>query len=245
MVDTRAAATLRGFFSMSAAHVGDWMHFCPPLLSFAGDPALYLAHSLDWRDDPGALEVADPDEAAVLGTLLPPASARPIVSGEGVVAMGAELARAAEVVGGALGDSGISLAPLDDTGCWLGVATPALYTALKARWTEAGRTAFDEALEDAIQRGSRLSERGNAALHLMRVCGPLRRDDLAIRQLAAARQERDFDLYRRLLIRFALELDTQESVLDERVARHIAMAADRSIAVEGPSVPAATAPVVA
>ena len=63
------------------------------------------------------------------------------------------------------------------------------------------------ALEEAAHCGSRLSERGDTALLLMRKCGLLRRDDLAIRQLVGARQNREFDLYRRLLIRFALELD--------------------------------------
>ena len=231
MVDTRASATLRGF-SVSVADIGDRMDLCPPLLSFEGDPTLYFAHRLDWRNDPEALAIADPSEAAALGTLLPPTCMRPIVSGEGVVAMGAGLARAAEAVGVAPRDSEISLAPVDDAGCWIGVATPALYTALRTGLVEAARTAFDEALEEAVHRGSRLSERGHAALLLMRTCGPLRRDDLAIRQLAAARQERNFDLYRRLSIRFAFELGTQKSILDGHVEQYITMVADREDDIE-------------
>ena len=244
MVDMRASATLRGF-SVSVADIGDRVDLCPPLLSFEGDPALYLAHSLDWRNHPEALAIADPNEAATLGTLLPPTDRRPIMSGEGAVAMGAGLARAAEAVGVPLRASGLSLAPVADAGCWIGVATPALYTALRTGLVEAARTAFDEALEEAAHRGSRLSERGYAALLLMRTCGPLRRDDLAIRQLAAARQDRNSDLYRRLLIRFSFELETQESILDERVTRHIAVVADRKIGVERPSVPTSPDRVVA
>ena len=102
------------------------------------------------------------------------------------------------------------------------MATPALYTALRTRLAEEARAAFDKALEDAVHLGSHLAERGDAALLLMRKCGSLRRDDLAIRQLAGARQNGELDLYRRLLIRFALELETQEGVLDGRVKRHIA-----------------------
>ena len=214
-------ATLRGFH-VSVADVGDQMHLCHPLLSFEGDPALYLAHRLDWRDDPKALTIADPDEARVLGTLLPPTCGQPIASGEGLVAMGPEPVRAAETAQVELLDSEIPFVEVDGSECWIGVATSALYMALRTRLAEDARAAFDEALEDAAHRGRRLSERGDAALFLMRKCGSLRRDALAIRQLVGALQNREIDLYRRLLIRFAFELDTQEDVLDERVKRHVA-----------------------
>ena len=226
MVDVRRPATLRGF-PVSVADVGDQMHLCHPLLSFDGDPALYLASRLDWRNDPEALAVADPNEASALGTLLPPTCVRSIASGEGLVAVGSGLVQAAAIAGVELLDSEIPFARVDGSECWTGIATPALYTDIRTRLAEEARTAFDEALEEAAHRGSRLSERGDAALLLMRKCGALRRDDLAIRQLAGARQNREFDLYRRLLIRFALELDTREGILDERVGRHVAAVVDR------------------
>ena len=221
MVDARKPATLRGF-SVSVADIGDQMHLCHPLLSFEGDRTLYLAHHLDWRNDPDALAIADPSEASALGTLLPPAHTRPIVSGEGVVAVGVALVQAAATAEIELLESGIRFARVDDPDCWIGVATPTLYTTLRARLAEDARTAFDEALEDAAHRGGHLPERGNAALLLIRKCGALRRDDFAIRQLAGAWQNRESDLYRRLLIRFALELDARQDVLDRRARRHIA-----------------------
>ena len=223
MVDVRKPATLRGF-PVSVADVGDQMHLFHPLLSFEGDPALYLAHRLDWRNDPEALAIADPNEASALGTLLPPTCVRSIASGEGLVAAGAELVQVAATAEVELLDSEIPFARVDGTECWIGVATPALYTALRNRLAEEARAAFDEALGDAAHRGSRLSERGDTALLLMRKCGSLRRDDLAIRQLAGAWQNGEFDLYRRLLIRFALELETQEGILDDRVKRYVAAA---------------------
>ena len=229
MVDVRKPATLRGF-PVSVADVGDQMHLCHPLLSFEGDPALYLAHRLDWRNDPEALAIADPNEASALGTLLPSACTRPIASGEGLVALGAGLVQAAAAAQVELLDSGIAFVRVDGSECWIGVATPTLYTALRTRLAEESRAAFDKALVEAAQRGSRLSERGDAALLLMRKCGSLRRDDLAIRQLAGARHNGELDLYRRLLIRFALELETQEGVLDGRVKRHVAVAAGRQAA---------------
>ena len=230
MVDVHKPATLRGFH-VSVADVGDQMHLCHPLLSFQGDSALYLAHRLDWRNAHEVLEVVDPNEAAALGTLLPPRCRPPIASGEGLVAVGAELAQAAAAAELELLGSEIPFMRVDDPECWIGVATPALYTALRTRLVENARTAFDDELAYAACRGSRLSERGSAALLFMRKCGPRRRDDLVIRQLAGARQDEEYDLYRRLLIRFALELDTQEGVLDERVKRHVAVLADRKATV--------------
>ena len=229
MVDTSKPATLRGFH-VSVADLGDQMHLCHPLLSFEGDPKLYLAHHLDWRNEPEALAVADPDEATALGTLLPPAHMRPIASGEGLVAVGVALVQAATTADIALLESEIPFARVDDPKCWIGVATPTLYTTLRTRLAEDARVAFDEALEDATQHERRLCERGNAALLLIRKCGTLRRDDLAIRQLAGAWQDRQSDLYRRLLIRFALELDAQEDVLHQRVQRHIAAVRQTTLA---------------
>ena len=230
MVDVHKPATLRGFH-VSVADVGDQMHLCHPLLSFQGDSALYLAHRLDWRNAHEVLEVVDPNEAAALGTLLPPRCRPPIASGEGLVAVGAELAQAAAAAELELLGSEIPFMRVDDPECWIGVATPALYTALRTRLVENAQTAFDDELAYAACRGSSLSERGSAALLFMRKCGPRGRDDLVIRQLAGARQDEEYDLYRRLLIRFALELDTQEGVLDERVKRHVAVLADRRATV--------------
>ena len=221
MVDVSKPAALRGFH-VSVADIGDQMHLCHPLLSFEGDDALYLAHHLDWRNDPDALAIADPNEASTLATLLPPAYTLPIASGEGLVAAGVELVDAAKTSGIALVESEIHFTQVDDPECWIGVATPTLYTALRTRLVEDARKAFDEALRDAARREHRLSERANAALFLIRKCGALREDDFAIRQLAGAWQNRESDLYRRLLIRFALELDAQEDVLHQRVQRHIA-----------------------
>ena len=221
MVDVGKPATLRGFH-VSVADIGDQMHLCHPLLSFEGDPRLYLAHHLDWRDDPDALAVADPNEASALGTLLPPAYTRPIASGDGLVAVGVALVEAAATAKVELLESDVPFARVAEPECWIGVATPALYTSLRAQLAKDARAAFDEALQDAAQRERRLSERGNAALLLIRKCGALRRDDFAIRQLAGAWQDRESDLYRRLLIRFALELDAHEDTLHQRVQRHIA-----------------------
>ena len=220
MPDEHGPAVLRGF-DVAIADIGDRLRFCQPVVSFEGDSALYVARRLDWQNDRKVLAVTDPAEATELGTLLPD-TRQSIASGEGVVAVGTGFVQAAAVSGVGLDRAGISFSNLDE--CWIGVATPERFANLKARLTDEARIAFDEALGEAARHGHRLSERGNAALLLLRKCGPRRRDDLAIRQLAGTQQNGDLDLYRRLLVRFALELSVQEDSLHEKVERHIELA---------------------
>lgn len=222
MLDEYRLAVLRGF-DTTIADIGDQLHLCQPLLSFEGDPTLYVARRLDWQDDRTALAVADPSEASELGTLLPDTHRRTIASGEAVVAMGAGFVQAANAAGVQFDDAETDFAMVGNAECRISVATPARFAKLKTRLADEARTAFDDELGDAARRKRHLSERGNAALLLLRRCGPRRHDDLAIRQLAGARQNREFDLYRRLLIRFALELHTPKNDLDEKVERHIAL----------------------
>ena len=223
MLDEYRPAVLRGF-DTAVADLGDQLHLCQPLLSFEGDPTLYVARRLDWRNDRKALAPADPFEASELGTLLPDTPRRTIASGEAVVAVGAGFVRAAKAAGVQFDGPETDFAMVGDAECRIGVATPARFAEIKTRLADEARTAFDEELGDAARRGRHLSERGNAALLLLRRCGPSRRDDLAVRQLAGARQNRELDLYRRLLIRFALELHTREDDLDERAMRHVELA---------------------
>lgn len=224
MVDVRKPATLRGF-DVSVADVGDQMHLCHPLLSFEGDSMLYIAHRLDWRKDPKVLAIADPDEALLLGTLLPETRGRPIASGQGVIAVGAGFLQAAATAAVRFPGTETSVTRIEGSECWMGVATLANYNDLTTRLIDEARTAFDEELGDAARRGCHLSERGNAALLLLRRCGPLRREDLAIRQLAGARQNRELDLYRRLLIRFEIELDAQQDDLKRKAKQHVELVA--------------------
>ena len=214
---------LRGF-DTAVADVGDQLHLCHPLLSFEGDPTLYVARRLDWRNDQNALAVVDPSEASELGTLLPDTHRQSITSGQGVVAAGTEFVQVADTAEVQLDGFGMDFTKVHDVECWISVATPLHFERLKTEVADRARAVFDEALGDAARRRRRLSERGDAALFLLRRCGPRRRDDLAIRQLAGARQNDDLDLYRRLLIQFSLQLSTQEDDLHQRVGRHMALA---------------------
>lgn len=148
MVDVRKPATLRGFH-VSVADIGDQMHLCHPVLSFENDDALYLAHRLNWRDDPDALAATDPDEASQ-GTLLPTTCSLPIASGQGVVAAGVVFVQAVEWTGLQLEPEIAFARVIEEQPCWIGSATPAVYTALRTRLTEDARDAFDKALGDAV-----------------------------------------------------------------------------------------------
>ena len=210
---------LRGF-DMPLSDIGDQLHFRLPLLSFRSSATLYLAGRVDWNVDRQALlTVVDDPEDRELATLLPDGVGRYLVPGQGVVVAGAEFFHAASRIGDQLGDfSHLSAA---DCECWIGMATPAEFIALKDELIDGSRAVFDRELAKAGRRGSRLTERGDAAMLILSSCGPLRREDLAIRQLAAARQNRDFDLYRRLLTRFEHELGEPEGRLHKQVGRHI------------------------
>ena len=223
MLDEHGPAVLRGF-EVALADIGDRLRFCQPVVSFEGDSILYVARRLDWQDDRQVLAVIDPAEATELGTLLPD-TGQSIASGEGVVAVGTGFVQTAALAGIEFDRAGMSFSGVDGGKCWISVATPERFANLKARLTDEARRAFDEALGEAAHYGHRLSERGNAALLLLRKCGPRRRDDFAIRQLAGTRQNGDLDLYRRLLIQFALELNAEENDLHEKVERHIELAA--------------------
>ena len=214
-------AILRGF-DMTVPDIGDQLHFRLPLLSFHDSPTLYVAGRVDWHGDRQVLSVIDDPEYLEMATLLTNEDAQQIASGEGVVVAGAEFFQAVSRVGFQM-DGFNRLSPADCE-CWISVATPTDFVALKRDLVDESRTVFDEELGKARRQRNRLTDRGNAAMLILRRCGPLRQEDLAIRQLAAARQNRDLDLYRRLLARFELELGETEDRLHKQAERHIELA---------------------
>ena len=224
MSNKRELAVLRGF-DIAVADIADQLHLCHPLLSFESDPnGLYVARRFNWRNDQRGLAAADPSEASELATLFPRAQRRSIASGEGVVVAGAGFVQATDAAEIRLSGCEMSFKRVHEPEFWIGTATQKIFKDLQARLVDEARTAFDDELGEAACLGRHLSERGNAALLLLRRCGPLRREDLAIRQLAGARQNRELDLYRRLLIRFEIELDARQDDLHRKVDRHIELA---------------------
>ena len=227
MFDRRKkTASLRGF-DAAAADIGDQLHLRHPLLSFDGDRTLYVARRFNWRDNQRALTVADPSEASELATLLPDAYGRPIESGEAVVVAGAEFVKAVNDAGIQLDGSEMSFTRIHESKCWMSTATQGDFERLQTRLAKEALTAFDEALGSAAREQCQLSEHGSGALIVLRGCGTSWREELAIRELAGAKQNREFDLYRRLLDGFSIELDAQQDNLHRQVGRHIELAASQ------------------
>ena len=214
-------AVLRGF-DMTVSDIGDQLHFRLPLLSFRSSPTLYVAGRVDWHADRQALTIVDDPEDREMATLLPDGVGQAIASGQGVIVAGAEFFHAASLVGGQL--DGFSRLSREDCEYRIRIATPEEFVALKGDLVAESRAAFDRELGKASRQGGPLTEHGNAAIRVLRRCGPLRRDDLAIRQLAAALQNQDLDLYRRLLTRFEHELGEPEDHLDKQARRHLKLA---------------------
>ena len=210
-------AVLRGF-DMAVPDIRDQLHFRLPLLSFRGDSAVYVARRVDW-DDRQALAIVDDPEDLELATLLADNVDRCITSGEGVVVAGTEFFRAASLVGVQL--PGFVRHTETDGECWFRSARLGEFDAWNVELINESRVVFDRELGQASRQRRRLAEYGDAALLILRRCWPLRQEDLAMRQLAAARQNGDIDLYRRLLARFEFKLGEPEDQLHRRVERHV------------------------
>lgn len=225
MSEKHESAVLRGF-DIAVADIGDQLHLCHPLLSLESDPnRIYVARRFNWRNDQRSLAIANPSEASELATLLPDALRRPIASGEGAVVAGAGFVQASVAAKIQLDDSEMPFARIHEPEFWISTATQKIFKDLQSRLVNEARTVFDDELGEAARHGHHISERGNAALLLLRRCGPLQREDLAIRQLAAARQNREFDLYQKLLTRFELELDVPQDDLHRKAEMHGALTA--------------------
>ena len=220
-------AILRGI-DFPATEADDQIRFCNPLLSFeqGASASIYLARDLDWNrgDDHGArlLTPVDIDEVDSFGTLFPRATLH-VSQGEGVVLMGERFVAAARVAGIAVDHVPlVEFTDLLEFRCWIGVAGIGSFRDFAGQLAREASSVFDDVLSATVD--GELPKRGEAALFVLRKCGAVRPTDLALRQLAAASVTHQTDVYRRLLIRFSIELGETEENLDRRVQRHIRVA---------------------
>lgn len=221
------SAILRGF-DFPARDIDDQLRFCNPLLSFdEGETAqIFLARVLDWQyggeDQARWLTHIDADEVESAVTLISGELQR-IRCGEGVVLMGERFFAAAREAGIDPGrDRDVKFTALSEAGHRIALASTDSYGGFARQLTREAARIFDA--EMSGMAGRKLSARGEAALFLLRKCGLTSSTDLAIRQLAAARITRQTDRYRRLLIRFALDLGDTEDDIHKRVGRHLEVA---------------------
>ena len=196
------------------------MRFCRPLVSLGDDPeTVYVTEEPNW-DEPGTLVRTDIADAKMLATVLPEHAQRDISPQFGVVVAGRGFVEAAQRAG--IKDKELSsLCPDEiDSGYRMGLTTPNDYRQFKTRLVEKARNVFDEELESAVRELTPLSERGRAAIFLLRKSAP-RNEELAVRQLASAFQDGPPNAYPRLLTGFALELDMPKVDVQRRVSQYM------------------------
>ena len=217
-------AFLRGF-GFPATDGGDQLRFCNPLVSFeVGESApIYFVRDLDWSSRGGAqarwFTPLDTDEIETFATIVPETMLQ-ICPGDGVVLFGEQITAAARSLEMEVEHSlPVEFTELPGPRCRIGIANADSYRKLVRQLTNEAASIFDHEL--SATNGTELSERGETALFVLRKCGFSLPTVLAIRQLAAARVNHQWDRDRRLLIRFSRELKVAEDILDQRVDRHL------------------------
>lgn len=220
-------AILRGF-DFPARDVSDQLRFCNPLLAFEeGTTApMYFARDLDWQhgdeDRTHGLTRVDTDEVESFGTHVSVDTLH-VSQGKGVVLMGDRFFAATRMAGIEVDRSRyVDFTELPEIQCRIGVADVDSFRAFAKQLTDDAALVFDDRL--FAMTDWTLPKGAEAALFLLRKCGFTPPTRLALRQLVAAYVTRQTDAYRRLLIRFSIELKEREDSIHQRVERHIRVA---------------------
>ena len=199
------------------------MRLCHPVLSPTGDGTkLLLAQSLDWLASGRNLEPVDRADVLSFGTLWRDVGST-IQPGFGVAVAGDALGSSVLDVVGPAGMDDLPFEWDDDVGCWIAIVRRDELERCAEGLARKAAAIFDNELRSTSHLG-RLSRKGAAALFVLRRV-PRRKDSVvAIRELAAAHVETNFDLYKRLLAVQSVKLGIPEDDLAQRVSRHVASA---------------------
>ena len=199
------------------------MRLCHPVLSpEEGGTKLLLAQSLDWLASGHDLEPVDRDDVLSFGTLWRDVGST-IRPGFGVAVAGDTLGASVLDMTGPAGMDDLPFEWDDDVGCWIAIVRRGEFERCAESLAREAATIFDNEFRSTSHLG-KLSRKGAAALFVLRRV-PRRRDSaVAIRELAAAHVETNFDLYRRLLAVQSVKLGIPEDDLDQRVSRHVSSA---------------------
>lgn len=214
---------LRGI-DFQSKELGDQLRFCHPLVSFEDSPELlYYARSLAWAPkrtaDDQSLLLIDTDQLDRF-TLIDLTLQLPIRPNEGVVLVGCSFAQALKSIEIILSDvDSITFVNMPGTAHSLGVASTSTYLAFAQQLQKQAGSIFDKDLRSSPPSG--LSDRGQAALFLLRKNGVARPTDMVMRELAAAYRSRAVEAYRRLLLRYSITLNEAEEVLQEKLLTYI------------------------
>ena len=224
------SAFLRGF-DFPSTDIDYQLRLCNPLVSFQDgtlDPVYYV-RNLNWAAENVANhDQFTPVQAEEIDRFATELSepAREIAAGQGVVLIGGNLMDALTTAGIEMPhQAGVEFRKVATPRCWIAVASIAEYEELADSITRQALLVADD--EIAVLEGRTLSAAGEAALLVLRKSGWTRMTDLSNRQLAIAKLQKRWDLYRRLLKRFSLALKESEDDLDREVDRFLAF---RSVA---------------
>lgn len=223
-------AILRGFDYL-ARNLNDQLRFCNPLLSFGGgeQTKIFLARTLNWSHEPNdqhrSLILVEEDQLGTFATVDSDLRG-PIRPGQGVVLMGHQFAAAISNAGIELEVSKqVRFRQPSPAPYRFAVTDVATYESYANQLVNQAKKAFDE--ECNARSSNTISKRGEAALFILHNCGFARSTDVALRQLTATLIFSEPDNYRRLLIKYSIELDETEDAIHDRVMRHIDIGAFR------------------
>lgn len=199
------------------------LQLCLPVLSFGSDREFYVAKKIDWNvnfaDLGSGLTAVDEDELEGYTTMLPVHRWRAIEPGQGVLVVGGDFTRDVKDMGVDLPMLS-SMMTLPNEGYATTVMTIESFRHFRTALCRAVSVVFDEALGSSGSHG--LSFRGRAAMRILQQSA-YRQTDLAVRELAAAVAVCDFDILRRLLARYSIELQESEDELEAKAHRHIGL----------------------
>ena len=181
-----------------------------------------MARRIDWetdsREPSSGLTFIDDDEVDEIGVTLPVEERRTIESGWAFAVMGREFAQDLEDSDVVCSDD-VLLVPVPNETYAIGLVTVELFERFREAIFRKASMIFDKALGSKV--GPDLCSKGRAALRVLRHVSH-RQSDLAVRELAGAIVSRDFDLFRRLLSRYSIELEGEsQEGLEYKAYRHI------------------------
>ena len=215
---------LRGF-DVPIEDLKDRFRLCNPLLSFehGGSAPIFRARHLNWQasSDVELLVPIEVEDAHEFCTLFRDHD-RSIAAGYGVLVMHRAFS---EALSSTRVTEPTELQFVQELDCYVGVATDEEFDRYEIAIVEQAKDVVDRELVAGYP--VQFSEIGQLALRILRRCRSARSTDVAMRQLAVALVSRKPDLYRRLLIRFSIDLQEPEEGLDQRVHRHLALVGRR------------------
>lgn len=214
-----SVATVVGF-EAGYGNISSGLRRCLPIIILEEEKRHFLARSVDWngesREPDSQLTLIDDDEVWAFGVALPIEERRNIRPGQALLVMGQEFEQDMKDANVPCSDE-LLFESVPDEPYAICLATVESFERFRRIISQSAAKSFDSSLSSAGSPG--LCAKGRAALRVMRQSS-YRKSDLAVRELAGAILTHDFDLLRRLKIRYSIELEGESQEDLENKARH-------------------------